>query len=66
MDMLMRIIDDEPSRTAPLPRNALLASERAPGDERRWTVKHTAGKFELRAFPDINAQRYSAYQDVAG
>jgi len=64
--VLMRIIDDEPSRSAPLPRNALLAADRAPGDKGRWTVNHDSGKFELRAFLDIDAQRYSAYQDVAG
>jgi uncharacterized protein len=64
--VLMRILDDEPSSTAPLPRNALLAAERAAGDQRRWTLNHDSRKLELRTFADIQAQRYSAYQDVAG
>jgi DUF1680 family protein len=64
--VLMRILDDEPGTAAALPRGVLQAAERVPGRERRWTVSHTSRKIELRAFPDINAQRYSAYQDVAG
>ena len=63
---LMRILGEGPSSATALPRNALLAAEQVPGDERRWTVNHDSGKFELRAFLDINAQRYSAYQHVAG
>lgn len=64
--VLMRILDDEPGTAAALPRGVLQAAERVPGRERSWTVSHTSRKIELRAFPDINAQRYSAYQDVAG
>ena len=63
--VLMRILDGESGTAAALPRGALLAAERVPGHERSWTVSHDS-KIELRAFPDINAQRYSAYQDVAG
>jgi uncharacterized protein len=63
--VLMRILDDEPGTSAALPRHALLAAERVPGHERSWMVDHDS-RIELRAFPDINAQRYSAYQDVAG
>jgi DUF1680 family protein len=64
--VLMRILDDEPSSTAPLPRSALLAAEPVPNDQLRRTVNQDSRKFELRAFADIKAQRYSAYQDVAG
>jgi DUF1680 family protein len=64
--VLMRILDDEPGTAAALPRGVLQAAERVPGRERSWTVSHISRKIELRAFPDINAQRYSAYQDVAG
>jgi DUF1680 family protein len=64
--VLMRILDDKASSSALLPRGALLAAEQVPGDQRRWTVNHESRKFELRAFADINAQRYSAYQDIAG
>jgi DUF1680 family protein len=63
--VLMRILDEEPAGAAPLSRSALLAAEPATGLQRRWTVNHGSGKFELRAFADIDAQRYSAYQDVA-
>jgi DUF1680 family protein len=64
--VLMRILDDEPGTAAALPRGALQAAERVPGHERSWTLSHDSRKIELRAFPDIDAQRYSAYQDVAG
>jgi hypothetical protein len=64
--VLMRILDDEPLSTAPLPRSALLAAERVLGNARQWTVSHDSRKLHLRAFADIDTQRYSAYQDVAG
>ncbi len=63
--VLMRILDEEPAGAAPLSRSALLAAEPATGLQRRWTVNHGSGKSELRAFADIDAQRYSAYQDIA-
>jgi DUF1680 family protein len=66
--VLMRILGDG-TATLPgtvLPRSALLAAERAPGPERRWTVGHGSQIMELRAFADIGAQHYSAYQDVVG
>jgi DUF1680 family protein len=64
--VLMRILDEEPAGSARLSRDALLEAELVSGDQRRWTVNHGSGKFELRAFADIDSQRYSAYQDVAG
>jgi DUF1680 family protein len=64
--VLMRILDDGSSIAAALPRAALLAAERVSSSERRWTVSQDSQRPELRAFADIGAQRYSAYQDVAG
>ena len=64
--VLMRILDEEPARTATLSRSALLAAVRVLGNKRQWTVGHDSKPLQLRAFADIDAQRYSAYQDVAG
>jgi len=64
--VLMRILEEGPASTAPLPRSALLAAEPVPGDKHQWTVSHDSRKLQLRAFADIDVQRYSAYQDVAG
>jgi Beta-L-arabinofuranosidase, GH127 len=63
--VLMRILDAEPASTAPLPRTSLLAAERVLGDKHQWTVRHDSKQLQLRAFADIDAQRYSAYQDIA-
>jgi hypothetical protein len=62
----MRILDDGPRDAAALPRAALLAAERASAGERRWTVGQNSQRLELRAFADIDAQRYTAYQDITG
>jgi DUF1680 family protein len=48
--VLMRLLDEGSANAPALPRTALLAVERP----------------QLRAFADIDTQRYSAYQDVAG
>jgi DUF1680 family protein len=63
--VLMRILEDQPASAAPLPRSALLAAERVLGDKHQWTVSHDSKLLQLRAFADIDAQRYSVYQDVA-
>jgi DUF1680 family protein len=64
--VLMRVLDDASSDTPALPRDALLKAERAAGTEPRWFVSQGSQRMELRAFADIDAQRYSAYQDVLG
>jgi DUF1680 family protein len=65
--VLMRIIEEGFANPLPaLPRAALLSAERVHDHEHQWTVSHASGKLELRAFADIGAQRYSAYQDIAG
>jgi hypothetical protein len=63
--VLMRILDDASVNTPTLPRSALLSAERAHDDRRQWIVNHDSQKLALRAFADIDAQRYSAYQNVA-
>jgi DUF1680 family protein len=64
--VLMRILDDGVANAPALPRTALLSAERVHDKERQWTVSHDSQKWELRAFADIDAQHYSAYQDIAG
>jgi len=44
----------------------LLAATRTDADPDRWSARHGSQTIELRAFADIDAQRYSVYQDVAG
>ena len=77
--VLMRILDEQNadppplSRTAPpapavtappaLSRTSLLSAERVL-NERQWTVSHDSRTLKLRAFADIDAQRYSLYQDI--
>jgi hypothetical protein len=63
--VVMRILDDGSANTPALTRTALLSAECA-DDKRRWSVSLDSRKSELRAFADIDAQRYSAYQDVEG
>jgi hypothetical protein len=62
----MRILDDGFANAPALPRTALLSAERVHANERQWTVSHDSRKLAMRAFADIDAQRYSAYQDIAG
>lgn len=64
--VLMRILDDGLANAPALPRAAFLSAERIHDDKHQWTVSHDSRKLELRAFADIDAQRYSAYQDIAG
>ena len=64
--VLMRVLDEGLANSPALPRTALLSAEGVHERERQWTVSHTSQKLVLRAFPDIGAQRYSTYQDVAG
>jgi uncharacterized protein len=61
--VLMRILDDASPATAAIPRQALLSAERG---ARQWTISQEARKIELRAFADIGAQTYSAYQNIIG
>jgi hypothetical protein len=62
--VLMRILDEEQAATPAIARSALLGAARDAGDTHRWNVSQDSRKFELRAFADIDAQRYSTYQDV--
>ena len=62
--VLMRILEDGLENARALPRAALLSAERDHDRDRRWTVGHDSQKLELRAFADIDLQRYSAYQQI--
>jgi DUF1680 family protein len=64
--VLMRILDDDSANAPELSRTALLSAERAHGDSHQWTISSGQRRSQLRAFADIDAQRYSAYQNVAG
>jgi DUF1680 family protein len=64
--VLMRILDEGAANATALPRAVLLSAERVRDGRRRWTVNHDSREFELLAFADIDAQRYSAYQDIGG
>ena len=60
--VLMRILERENAATPALPRAVLLSAARV--HDREWAVGHDSRSWPLRAFADIGAQRYSAYQDV--
>ena len=60
--VLMRILEEENAATRALPRAALLSAARV--HDREWSVSHDSRTWRLRAFADIGAQRYSAYQDI--
>jgi hypothetical protein len=64
--VLMRILEEGYANSPALTRAALLSAERVHDRERQWTVSHASRDFELRAFADIDTQRYSAYQNIAG
>lgn len=63
--VLMRILDDASGPALPVARSALLTASRG-GATRRWRIVDGTRTVELRAFPDIAAERYSVYQTVAG
>jgi len=63
--VLMRIDDNGGTSPPTLSRSALLSAERIRGDRRQWNIAHDSRNVSLRAFGDIDAQRYSVYQDVA-
>jgi DUF1680 family protein len=56
--VLMRIIDANVA--PPIPRERLLAAQRDPAGAQEWR----AGSLKLKAFLDIDAEAYSAYQKV--
>ncbi len=61
--VLMRIVDE--NGTPPLTRESLLAARRDPGGEHEWQVASAAGPVSFKAFPDIDAEDYSLYQQVS-
>jgi DUF1680 family protein len=62
--VLMRILDGGDSAMSPIGRASLLAAQRDRGGRHEWQVRSDAGIFTLKPFLDIDAENYSAYQEV--
>jgi uncharacterized protein len=62
--VLMRILDEDSPATAPVARSVLLAAQRARDGKHEWQAPTDAGFLRLKPFLDIEAQSYSAYQNV--
>ena len=62
--VLMRLLDEGGSATAPLTRKGLLAAERDRQGRHQWRATAGAGFVRLRPFLDISDEHYSAYQEV--
>jgi hypothetical protein len=62
--VLMRILEDG-APTATVARATLLAARRTGTNAHEWQVSVEGRPMRLRPFLDIDAQSYSAYQDVA-
>ncbi len=62
--VLMRILDDDGAASSTLTRTSLLAAQRDRGGEHEWQARTDAGSVKLKPFLDIDAQSYSAYQQV--
>ena len=60
--ILMRIVDDNGAPA--IERRRLLAAVRDPDGARAWRAESMAGPIRLKAFPDIDAENYSVYQQV--
>jgi DUF1680 family protein len=60
--VLMRIFDDDGA--PPITRKGLLAAQRDPHGAHQWRVTGGSGTVRLKAFLDIEAEEYSAYQPL--
>jgi DUF1680 family protein len=60
--VLMRILDEH--EAAPIARESLLAVRRGPHGARSWQLATAGGMATWKAFPDIDTEPYSAYQQV--
>jgi DUF1680 family protein len=63
--VLMRLLEADDTPGAAPTRAALLAATRPTYAGTEWQVSAGPRTLRLRAFPDINTERYSVYQDVA-
>ena len=61
--VLMRILDDG-AAASPLTRADLLAAQRDPDGRHEWRASTDAGSVNLKPFLDIDAEKYSVYQEV--
>jgi uncharacterized protein len=62
--VLMHILSDDNAAAAPITRTGLLAAQREQTGQHEWQARAGGGSRTLKAFPDIDAERYSVYQDV--
>jgi DUF1680 family protein len=62
--VLMRIFDGDDSATLPVTRASLLAAQRNRNGQHEWDALTDAGPLKLKPFLDIDAESYSAYQQV--
>jgi DUF1680 family protein len=62
--VLMRVLDGSDSATSPVARAALLAAQRHHSGRHEWQVPTEAGSLTLKPFLDIDAEFYSAYQEI--
>ena len=62
--VLMRILDEDGVARSTLTRTGLLAAQRDRGGEREWQARTDNGFIKLKPFLDIDAESYSAYQQV--
>jgi uncharacterized protein len=62
--VLMRLLGDADSPSAPLARETWLAAARSGQSAHEWLVADSGRRILLRPFADIRSERYSAYSDV--
>ena len=62
--VLMRILDDDGAANSALSRISLLAAQRGADGRHIWQARADNGFIKLKPFLDIDAESYSAYQQV--
>jgi DUF1680 family protein len=62
--VLMRILDDDNAASSTITRTSLLAAQRDANGRHEWQARTDGGFIKLKPFLDIDAEGYSAYQQV--
>jgi uncharacterized protein len=62
--VLMRILDDDNAASSTITRTSLLAAQRDANGRPEWQARTDTGFIKLKPFLDIDAEGYSAYQQV--
>jgi DUF1680 family protein len=62
--VLMRILDDDSAASSTITRTSLLAAQRDANGRAEWQARTDSGLIKLKPFLDIDAEGYSAYQQV--